>query len=177
MMKPVYFFLTSLLITAASCFQGSVEVKPDKEFEYHSSTRADGNAFYAYEHAKGQIHYMLDYGDEKGMWQTYGPQMAQHSNAGLLFDVVERPGAASYYLLHPKTGELFYTIEGANATGVWQTYGDKISSSGNASLEFDAEARTEGNSFYALDTKSGQMYFMNDYGDYAGQWTAYGNEL
>lgn len=177
MMKPIYLILTSVLVTAASCFQSTLDLAPKEAFEYHSSTRVDGNAFYAFEHAKGQIHYMLDYGDAKGVWQPYGPQMTGHSDVALQFDVVERPGAASYYLLHPNTGQLYYTVEGANASGTWEMYGGKISTRGNASLQFDAEARTEGNSFYALDTNTGQMYFMNDYGPEAGRWSTYGKEV
>lgn len=176
-MKSIYFFLSSLLITSVSCFQGSSDIKPDQDFEYHTSIRNDGTAFYAFEHAKGQIHYMLDYGDTKGVWQTYGPQMSNLSDVGLQFDVVERAGAASYYLLHPKTGQLYFTVEGVNATDSWQTYGDKISANGRGSLEFDAQGRFEGNSFYALDTESGQMFYMNDFGPEAGQWLTYGSEL
>jgi len=177
MMKSIYFFLSSLLLTSVSCFQSSEDVKPKQEFEYHSAIRADGTAFYAYEHANGQIHYMLDYGDNKGAWFAFGPKMASHSEVGLEFDVVERPGAASYYLLHPKTGQLYFTVEGANASGAWETYGDKISSNSKGSFEFDAQGRIEGNSFYAFDTKSGQMYFMNDFGETAGKWMTYGTEL
>ena len=176
-MKSLYFFLTSLLITSVSCFQSSVDVKPSKDFDYHSAIRNDGTAFYAFEHSKGQVHYMLDYGDNKGVWTAFGPKMTNHSEVGLLFDVIERAGAASFYLLHPKTGQLFYTVDGSNGSGTWQSYGNLISSKGNASLEFDAEGRFEGNSFYALDTKSGQMYYMNDFGPQAGEWLSYGNEL
>jgi len=177
MMKSIYFFLSSLLITSVSCFQSSVDTKPNQEFEYHSAVRADGTAFYAYEHAKGQVHYMLDYGDEKGVWRPFGPQMTSHNNVNLGFDVVERPGAASYYLLHSETGQLYYMIEGTNASDSWQAYGNQISTNGRGLLEFDAQGRVEGNSFYALDTKSGQMYFMNDFGPEAGTWLTYGSEL
>ena len=176
-MKSIYFLLSSLLITSVSCFQSSVDTKSDQDFEYHTAIRNDGTAFYAFEHAKGQIHYMLDYGDNKGEWLPFGPQMPNQGDVSLEFDVVERAGAASYYLLHPKTGQLFFTVEGANATDSWQTYGDKISSNGKGTLEFDAQGRFEGNSFYAFDTKSGQMYYMNDFGPDAGKWLTYGTEL
>jgi len=176
-MKSIYLLIVSLLLTLVSCDQSSQEVKSKQDFEYHTAIRKDGTIFYAYEQDKGQVHFMLDFGDDKGMWKPFGPKMSSHSGVDLQFDVVERSGAASFYLLHPKTGQLYFAVDGTNASDTWQTYGEQIPTNGNGSLEFDAQGRFEGNSFYALDTKSRQMYYMNDFGPDAGKWLTYGNKL
>jgi len=168
-------WLAIIVTTCFSCTPNSQQAEDGAV--YRAALRKDGTAFYAYDQKSKKINYMLDYGEQKGTWQSFGPAMTLHGDLGLQFDVIERAGAASFYVMHPHTGQLYYTVDGANASDSWQAYGNLISASGKAKLRLEAEGRFEGNSFYALDTGTGQMYYMNDFGDQAGEWLSYGDKL
>ncbi len=163
-------------ISNVACSQpGSTTATTDLIFT--SNLRPAGSAFYAMDSKSGQMYFMLDYGEVKGVWKSFGPTLRKGGGNPLLFDAVERAEARSFYSLDSKTGQLHFYNDGAEPSKAWTKYGDQIKSNGVNLLQFTAIGRIGGNSFYAFDSLSGQMYFMNDFDEDAGKWKPYGNKL
>jgi len=177
-MRYIAFFLaaTFVMVSHSGCTQNKNTSKPGNLI-FKSNLRADGTSFYAMDNRTGQVYFMLDFGDNRGSWQAFGEKVKPGGPSTLLFDVVERATNASFYALDGMTGQLYYTNDDAASGGKWQKYGDIIRTNGVNLLQFEATGRFEGQSFYAFDSMSGQMYFMNDFGEGAGQWKTYGSPL
>jgi hypothetical protein len=178
MNKLALFIITGILLTftQSGCTQANSSATSTSNFIFKSNLRADGTSFYAMDSKNGQLYFMLDYGDTRANWKPYGNKLGA-SAAGLQFDVLERPGAVTFYALDGRTGQLYFADDDSETGGNWKKYGDTLRENGVSMLQFDASGRLEGNSFYAFDALSGQMYFMNDFGDDAGKWAPYGNVL
>ena len=171
------FFLSSFLHFSACTQSASTTAPSSTQLLFESNLRANGTAFYAMDNQSGQLYFMLDWGEKRGAWQKFGEVIRVSGPHALQFAVVERAGATSFYALDGGTGQLYYTNDDNATQGKWNTYGDVIRSAGVNLLQFEAEGRMEGNSFYVFDSLSGQMYFMNDFGDRAGKWAKYGSPL
>lgn len=178
-MNKLGFLLIFALVTCfghSACTQNnsSPGASPNG-YIFKTNLRTDGASFYAMNKETGQIHYMLDYGDNSGVWRPFG-QTLPSNGASYSFDVVERPAATSFYALDNRTGKVYYTDDNPANVGAWKPYGDILRENGVSQLQFEALGRVGGNSFYAFDVLTGQMYFMNDFGDNAGKWSKYGNQ-
>ncbi len=180
-MKNLVLLLTFGIICSMSniaCTQnnGASTVTPSN-LVFSAQLRTDGSAFYAMNNKTGQMFFMLDYGETRGSWKPFGPVLREGGGSALLFQVVERLDSRSFYALDSQTGQLYFSNDGAEPSVAWTKYGTTIRSNGVNALQFTATGRTNGNSFYAFDSQSGQMYFMNDFDEDAGTWKTYGDQL
>lgn len=177
-MKNLGFLLIFAIVTCFShsaCTQNSSSpAMSSKDYIFKTNLRADGASFYAMNTKSGQIHYMLDYGENSGVWRPFG-QTLPAKGTSYSFDVVERPAATSFYAMDNRTGKIYYTDDNPQNVGAWQEYGNNLRENGVNQLQFEATGRIGGNSFYAFDSMTGQMFFMNDFGENAGKWSKYGN--
>ena len=123
------------------------------------------------------MYFMLDYGEVRGQWKAFGPTLRKGGGNPLMFDAVERAQARSFYSLDSQTGQLYFYNDGAEKSEAWTKYGDQIRSTGVNLLQFKAVGRATGNSFFAFDSLTGQMYYMNDFDADKGKWKPYGNQL
>lgn len=178
-MKKLVLLLTLGMITCfthSACTQNSGSShSASTNTTFKTNLRADGSAFYAFNSKAGSIQYMLDYGDNAGKWRSFGQELPANGGS-YSFDVLDRFGVATFYAIDNRTGQLYYTDDVPETVGIWKTYGNTIRKNGVNALQFEATGRASGNSFYAYDSLSGQMYFMNDFGQNAGVWTSYGNQ-
>jgi hypothetical protein len=81
---------------------------------------------------------------------------------------------STFYALHGTTGQLYYMNDYGNDPAVWKSYGSMIRMGGRNNLQFAALRFNSGNSFYAFEANTGQLHYMNDYGDVPGIWKSYG---
>ena len=93
------------------------------------------------------------------------------------FESTEREDGTAFFALHKNTGQLSYMLDHYQDAGVWKTYGGIVPKVTTNELEFYVHWREEGTAFFALDNKTGQLYFMLDYADKAGIWQAYGGVI
>ena len=180
-MRNPYLSLIFIMVTLFY-FSACSQEKASPSFQradliFKSNLRANGTAFYAMDSQSGQLYFMLDWGEQRGNWQKFGDVIRVSGTHPFQFAVVERNEATSFYALDGKSGQLYYTNDDNVTQGKWNTYGTIIRQNALNLLQFEAEGRFEGNSFYAFDSHSGQMYFMNDFGENAGKWAKYGSTL
>lgn len=179
-MKMIKYSICALMLTffVSSCnSQTKAANKSTATQVFQTKLRADGTAFYAMNSKTGQLSFMLDYGEKRGIWQNFGSTIKSSGGNPMGFAVVERPGATSFYALDSQTGQLYYTNDDNSGTSTWTKYGNTIRPNGLSLLQFNAQGRFEGSSFFAFDSYSGQMYYMNDFAEGAGVWKKYGNNL
>jgi len=178
-MKNFAFLLILGIVVSMSniaCTQSNSSTTPTN-LVFTSKLRPSGSAFYAMNNKSGQMYFMLDYGEVRGEWKAFGTALREGGGNPLLFDAVERAEARSFYSLDSQTGQLYFYNDGAEPSTAWTKYGNQIRSNGINLLQFNAIGRVNGNSFYAFDSQSGQMYYMNDFDEDAGTWKTYGNKL
>ncbi len=178
-MKNLTLLLILGIITSMSnvaCTQGGSSASSG-DLVFVTKLRPAGSSFYAMDSESGQMHFMLDFGEVRGQWKAFGPALRNGGGNPLLFDAVERAQARSFYALDSKTGQLYFFNDGAEISTEWTKYGSQLRSNGVNLLQFTAIGRVGGNSFYAFDSLSGQMYYMNDFDEDAGTWKPYGDKL
>ena len=85
----------------------------------------------------------------------------------------------AFYTINGNTGQLSYLLDYGQSAGTWLKYGNKFREQGTSALHFKAIERGDstGTTFYILDSKTGQLNFMSDYGMTAGGWASFGNPL
>ena len=179
-MKNFTLLLILGIITSMSnvaCTQGGGSSASSGDHAFVTKLRSSGSAFYSMNNKSGQMYFMLDFGEVRGEWKAFGPALKNGGGNPLLFDVVERAQARSFYALDGRTGQLYFFNDGPEPSTEWTKYGSQLRSNGVNLLQFTAIGRVGGNSFYAFDSLSGQMYFMNDFDEDAGTWKTYGNKL
>lgn len=93
------------------------------------------------------------------------------------FKATEREDGSAFFSLNKKYGQLYYMLDYGADAGKWIKFGNQVAEAGDKILEFIANERAEGTAFYALDSKTGQLYYMLDHGDSVGKWKIYGNTI
>jgi hypothetical protein len=91
------------------------------------------------------------------------------------FESTEREDGTAFFALNKSTGQLSYMLDHYEDAGVWKNYGGLVPKVTANELAFYVHWREEGTAFFAMDNKTGQLYFMLDYADNAGEWAVYGN--
>ena len=179
-MKMIKYSICALMlifVVSACNSQSKAANQTNSSQVFQTKLRADGTAFYAMNSKTGQLSFMLDYGEKRGVWRQFGPTIQPNVGNPMGFGVVERPGATSFYAMDSQTGQIYYTNDDNSGESTWQKYGNTIRSNGLSPLQLSVQGRFGGNSFFALDTYSGQMYYMNDFEEGAGVWKKYGDNL
>lgn len=171
--KNFYFFvfLAGILFTF-SPQESTAQFINNASFE--ANFKGAGTAFYTIDNKTGQLSYMLDVGQQSGLWLNYGTPYRKSGISALHFKAIERGDSTgtSFYILDDKTGQLNYMSDFGLEAGNWASYGKplkKITIS-----EFEAQVTATGMAFYVYDSKAKQMHFMQDFGAQAGVWLAYG---
>jgi hypothetical protein len=72
---------------------------------------------------------------------------------------------------------VYYMLDYGNNAGKWSKYGNAIQANGTTTLTFAAHDRIDGTAFFSQDMSTGQVYFMLDYGNNAGNWRAFGGTV
>lgn len=99
------------------------------------------------------------------------------SAQNLEFESVERRDGTAFFAIDKSSGQISYMLDYGSEAGVWRNYGNAIRESGEDNLMFYTLERNEGTAFFALESITGQVFFMMDYGSDAGNWKKYGNTL
>lgn len=167
----LFFILVFFMTISLSLFS------QEGAYEFSSSEREDGSAFFSLNKKYGQLYYMLDYGVDAGKWIKFGNMIAETGDKNFEFNANERYEGSAFYALESKTGQLYYMLDHGDDAGKWKIYGNTISQTADKNFQFSATERKAGTAFFAIDSKSGKLYFMLDYGDNAGYWKSYGGEI
>jgi len=86
--------------------------------------REDGRAFFAVDLAHGQVHYLLDYGPQPGVWNTYGPPA--DSPGPYQFRAEKRRGGTAFFLMDARTGQISFMVDYGTEAGRWKPFGSKL---------------------------------------------------
>ncbi len=171
--KRYYFFafLTSILF-AFNPQESTAQFIKNTSFEVNF--KGVGTAFYTIDNKTGQLSYMLDVGQQPGVWLNYGKPYRENGVSALHFKAIERGDSTgtSFYILNDKTGQLSYMSDFGLKAGNWVGYGKPLEKI--TITVFEAQITPTGTVFYAYDGKAKQMHFMQDFGGRAGIWQAYG---
>lgn len=108
------------------------------------------------------------------LWVGLSPSLFAQSFA---FESVEREEGTAFFALDESTGQVYYMLDHFSEAGVWKNYGGLIPVYGKNNFAFYVHWREEGTAFFALNTNTGQLYFMLDYGEDAGNWRDYGGTI
>jgi len=103
------------------------------------------------------------------------PQAAK--SLGFQFDATQRPGGTAFYSLNGTTGQLSYMLDFGEQAGKWSNYGNSIREVGGNPLLLAVEETAQNAAFYSMDSGTGQVYYMLDTGDKAGQWVKFGGMI
>lgn len=93
------------------------------------------------------------------------------------FSASERENGSAFFSLDSRTGQLQYMLDYGEGNGVWRKYGSPIGALAGGFFLFDSKERENGSAFFAMETFSGQLYYMLDYGDQPGVWNKYGGPI
>ena len=83
----------------------------------------------------------------------------------------------TFFALAGTNGQLFFMNDYGDAAGVWKRYGLAMRPSGRNNLQFEILSAKNGTIFYALESNSGQLHYMLDFGDKPGIWKPYGGVI
>jgi hypothetical protein len=146
-----------------------------QKLDFQSIQRSGGSTFFAINKTTGQLSFMSDYGDGRGIWKTYGSTIRQNGDANLSIYVEERTDGTAFFVLDGAKGQLYYMLDYGSNRGTWKSYGNIVPKTSDGILILSGELRNDGSAFFAIDSKTGQLYYMTDYGSAAGTWNSYGN--
>jgi hypothetical protein len=166
-MKKAILFIATLVLILTPAFS--------QKFEFGSVPRTNGSAFFAISKATGQLSFMLDHGQSAAKWKKYGAVIRNAGDANLSFYVQARPDGSAFFALDGATGQFYFMLDYGSNAGKWRNYGSPVPKKGDGLLVLSGEGRKDGNAFFALDSNTGQLYFMLDYGSSAGTWKVYGD--
>lgn len=141
--------------------------------EFVTLERDGGTAFFAMDNLSGQVYYMLDYGNSDGMWKEYGKKIIA-AGSTLLFQASTIKGGTAFFAMNKTTGQLYFMLDIGNNAGNWKSYGNVIPSKVKSQYSFSSFQRKDGTAFFSQDIKTGQAYYMLDYGPNEGKWKPYG---
>jgi len=106
------------------------------------------------------------------------PTKSVKSASSYVFAVNDRAGGSAFYSMNSQTGAMSYMLDFGEGAGEWINYGNIIDRPMSSNpLLLQVQESTEGPIIYALDGGTGQLYFMRDHGDNAGQWMTYGGKI
>lgn len=148
-----------------------------QKFEAESVERTGGTAFFAMDNSTGQVSYMLDHGKSSGIWKNYGEIIRESGSSNLEFRALEREEGTAFFAMDDSTGQVYFMLDHGSNSGKWKKFGGIITRQGDGKLEFEASSRNEGTAFFAIDGKTGQVYFMLDYGSNSGKWKNFGGVI
>jgi hypothetical protein len=166
-MKKAILFFAAVIIILTPAFS--------QKFEFGSVPRTNGSAFFALNKSTGQLSFMLDHGQTAAKWKKYGAVIRNAGEANLSFYVQSRTDGSAFFALDGTTGQFYFMLDFGSMAGKWKNYGTAVPKKGDGMLVLSGEGRNDGNAFFALDSNTGQMYFMLDYGSTAGTWKVYGD--
>lgn len=166
-MKKLFFLLF--------CISASTALAQQK-LKFETNERTDGTVFYALDESSSQLYYMLDYGQNSGNWKAYGGTV-DVKNTSFDFEATERTDGSAFFSLDTKTGQLYYMLDYGQSSGKWKAYGSKVDESGKSNFTLRVNERKEGTAFFVIESTTGQMYYMLDYGQNSGNWKKYGNTI
>ena len=96
---------------------------------------------------------------------------------GFQFDATQRPGGTAFYSLNGATGQLSYMLDFGDTAGKWSNYGNIVREAGGNPLLLAVEETDQSAAFYTMDSGTGQVYYMLDSGEKAGQWIKFGGMI
>lgn len=169
-----YYFLTILVALLFAFNPQETAAQSVNNASFEVNFKGAGTAFYTIDNKTGQLSYMLDIGQQSGVWLKYGKPYRKNGVSALHFKAIERGDSTgtSFYILDNKTGQLSFMSDFGLEAGTWASYGNSLS---NIKLtEFEAQSTASGMVFYVYDSAAKQMHFMQDFGEQAGVWLAFG---
>lgn len=89
----------------------------------------------------------------------------------------ERENGTAFFSLDAKTGQLSFMLDHGTDAGLWKKYGNPLGALQGGKFLFEAIERAQGTAFFVMESRSGQVYYMLDYGDTPGIWTKYGSQI
>lgn len=142
-----------------------------------------GTLFFAIEVSSGQIYYQRDYGNAAGKWMPFGspiPRSEKHEFTFKLYNknqgTPESDPDLTFIALDKFNGQIYFITDSQKAE--WKSFGYPIQLEASPTFTFDMRSETtQGITYFALHEKSGQLYYMPDYGLDAGIWKKYGSEI
>ncbi len=172
--KNYYFAFLAGILFAFTPHESTAQMISKTSFEVNF--KGDGTAFYTIDNTTGQLSYMLNFGQQPGVWLNYGDLYRENGISDLHFKAIERGDSTgtSFYIMDSKTGQLSYMSDFGLDAGNWTSYGNPLK---DITLsEFEAKATALGIVFYAYDGVAKQMHYMQDFGEQAGIWLAFGRQ-
>ena len=170
--------IKNLKFTFILFFIFSISSLSAQQLEFESVERKDGTAFFSIEKTTGQISYMLDYGENAGIWKNYGGIITKTpQEKKLSFYVIERREGTAFFCMDGMTGQVYFMLDYGSTAGDWKSYGGILPTAGNIYVSFQAATRIDGTAFFTMNGTTGQVYFMLDYGTNAGNWKSYGGTI
>lgn len=174
LIKNYYFVFLAGILFAITPYESTAQMINSASFE--ANFKGDGTAFYTIDNTTGQLSYMLNFGQQAGVWLSYGEPYRKNGLSGLHFKAIERGDSTgtSFYIIDSKLGQLSYMSDFGLEAGNWTSYGSVLK---DVTLtDFEAQATALGIVFYAYDGVAKQMYYMQDFGEQAGIWLAFGRQ-
>lgn len=94
------------------------------------------------------------------------------------FEAAERPErGTAFFTMDKRTGQVYYMLDHHDNAGKWKKYGPQIGDLPGGGFLFRSNERENGTAFFAMESVSGQLYYMLDYGDTPGVWRKYGDPI
>ncbi len=93
------------------------------------------------------------------------------------YSTLTREEGSAFFALDGSSGQLYFMNDYGTEAGIWKPYGGVIRLGGRNNLQFATIAYKVGSAFYALEAATGQLWYMNDYGDQAAVWKTYGKPI
>lgn len=147
------------------------------EYQFQTNFTKDGNGMFAMDTQSGQVWFMWDVGERKGQWQPFGEKIDPAGTGSFQFQMIATKEGNGFFALDSRTGQLWYMWDIGERKGQWRTFGEVIDPAGTGSFRFQMTATNDGNGFFALDSRNGQVWFMWDVGERKGQWRTFGEEI
>lgn len=99
------------------------------------------------------------------------------ATSNFIFDVSQRPGGTAFYSMDNQTGAMSYMLDYGENAGQWSNYGNLLREEGGNPLLLNVVEGIKGTFIYALDSGTGQVYYMLDHGNNPGQWMKFGGMI
>jgi hypothetical protein len=109
--------------------------------------------------------------------QTACTSQSNASSQGMIFKSNLRVDGTAFYSMDSQTGQVYYMLDFGDNRGKWLPFGGLIAPQKTGNLLFDVVERAANASFYALDARTGQLFYTNDDQNSAGKWLPYGDPI
>lgn len=160
------FILLSLQVTTHKSFA-------QNNLAFYSLERQNGTAFFSMDTNTGQVYFMLDHGAAPGVWKAFGTKIIA-PGGGLSFAANTMKDGTAFFAMNKNTGQVYFMLDFGTNAGVWKSYGGLIPTKVKTEFTFHYQQRKDGIAFFGQDIKTGQVYYMLDYGKADGKWVPYG---